>query len=144
MTPEPDDILRELLVSEQRSLASRFVESTLFVAAQGIDEQQLVSRIARDTNGHCAKLTEVILRLGGSPGPRAGDVNTAHLHFLDVHKLISALAADRELLVRKYSAAAARLAREPIALAAVNAILEQHRRELEQLRALETASRRAG
>jgi hypothetical protein len=137
-------VLRELLAAEQKSIAPRLLESTVYVALRGLREFEAVRRAAQATREHERRLTELIIALGGAPGPRSADVRTGDLHFLEVHFIIPRLLADREALIRTYEAAAARLAREPNAAATVGEILERHRAELADLQRLSGSARRAG
>lgn len=139
-------VLRELLAAEQRSLPPRLAESTVFVSRLSIDDEDALRRMVHTHVSNCERLTKLILSIGGSPGPRAGDVRSATLHFLALHHALPQLLADREMLIRKYTAAAQRLAGSPAALGAVNSILERHREEIGVLQRLlgTSANRRAG
>ncbi len=137
-------ILRDLLATEQRSIAPRLMESTVFVSKLSIHENESLRRAAKSTIENERKLTELIVSLGGAPGPRSADVMTAHLHFLEVHFVLPQLLADRQSLVQRYSAASAKLSREPRAAAVVNEILERHRTEAAELQRLSEPTRRAG
>lgn len=144
-TPSIIGVLRELLAAEQKSIAPRLMESTVFVSQLSVHEFEALRRAAKSTRENERQLTELIVSFGGSPGPRAADVMTADLHFLEVHFVVPKLLADRETLVRKYTVGAAQLAREPKALAVVVAILERHKVEFAEFgRVLGARTKRAG
>jgi len=134
-------ILNELLVSEQRSLASRLFDSTLFVSRLSLPAQAIFRRMAEAARDHGAALTELIRDLGGMPDPRSSDASTADLHFLELHYVLPRLAADQERLVRKYVLAAQRVPRESRGVGLITRILERHQEDLKRLRELQTLPR---
>jgi hypothetical protein len=127
------DILNELLALERTNFGRRLLESTVFVSSLSVDDQLLVERIARAGDENAAKLTELVLRMGGVPGPRVTDPSVADLHYQELAHVLPRLISDREVLVRKCSLAAQKLVGEPTALAAVQRILARHREELAAL-----------
>lgn len=137
-------VLRELLAAEQKSIAPRLMESTIFVARPELREFEAVRRAALATRDNERRLSELLLSLGGMPGPRSADPRTGDLHFLEVPFVIPRLAADREALIRKYEAAAGRVAKEPRAATLIGEILERHRSELAELRRMTETTRLAG
>ncbi|MFH1108615.1 MAG: hypothetical protein V1790_05385 [Planctomycetota bacterium] len=129
-------ILNELLTLEQRSLAPRLLESTVFVSDLSVAAFSLVQRMAHATGDHTAALTKLVLDSGGSPGPRSSSVATADLHFQELQHVLPRLIADQQALIRKYAIAAQRLADEPHALALATRILQRHQQDLERLHEL--------
>jgi hypothetical protein len=129
-------ILRELLAAEQRSLVPRLLESTMFVSRAAIENQRVIERLARSCNSACQRLTEMILSLGGSPSPRAGDLHSAGIHFQELHHILPQLIADREQLVRKYEIASTRIVAAPTVSELLRLMLDNHRQELDSLRLL--------
>ena len=132
-------ILNELLTLEQRSLAPRLLESTVFVSDLSVAAFSLVQRMAQATGDHTAALTKLILDCGGSPGPRSPSVATADLHFQELQHVLPRFIADQEAFVRRYTTAAERLSGEPRALALVTRILQRHQQDLEKLGELSSA-----
>lgn len=133
-------VLNELLAAEQRNLAPRLFESTLFVSRLDVEAYDVVRTMAQACREHCAALTELILDLGGQPAPRTGDVTTADLHFLELHYVLPRLIADQRFLERKYAVAAPGVAAEPDAAALVSRVLDRHRRDLERIQSLNAHS----
>jgi len=129
-------ILDELLTLEQRSLAPRLLESTVFVSDLSVAAFSLVQRMAQATSDHTAALTKLILDCGGSPGPRSSSVATADLHFQELQHLLPRLIADERALIRKYAIAIQGLSDEPHALALVTGILQRRQQDLQTLREL--------
>ncbi len=120
-------ILSELLSGEQRSLATRLTQSTPFVSHLSLADVGVVARLARASEAHCAQLADLILELGGVPGPRTCDPTSADLHFQELHHILPRLIADHEALIRKYELAAQRVAAQPRAASLVERILSDHR-----------------
>lgn len=129
-------ILNELLAAEQRAIAPRLFESTVFVSALSISEFPVVQRIVQQAQRNCERLTTKILECGGVPAPRLPVAAMANMHFQDLHHVVPLVIADQEALVRTYKAAAQQLAPEPGAAELVTRILELHFDELEELRRL--------
>jgi hypothetical protein len=127
------DILNEVLALEQCSLATRLMESTVFVSRPSVDDWNTVRRMARASEEHGAWLADAILQLGGVPGPRVSDVTSADLHFQELHHVLPRLIADREALVHKLMLAAQRVSAEPRAAEPVQRILRRHQEELASL-----------
>ena len=86
--PTVVEILRELLVEEQRNLAARLLESTVFVSALAADDLGVIQEIARAGKQHAAWLTGLILDLDGAPVLREADVTSANLHYQAVHHVL--------------------------------------------------------
>ena len=133
------DILNELLAREQGQLAVRLAESTLFVSPQSVDEHLVVQRMTTDSLDHCKCLVAAITEFGGSPAHRPGHVDSADLHFQELHHVIPRLLVDHESLIQSYRRAAQRLAVEPRAAEVVGKILARHQADLDALRQLRTA-----
>ncbi len=129
-------ILNELLAGELRATAPRILESTVYISQLAVAQLPVAQRIARQTHSNGEALTELILDLGGAPGPPMPHAATAHLHFQDLHRLLPALIDDHERLIRKYEIAAERVASEPRIQEVVTRILQRHREELCELRGL--------
>lgn len=134
--PTVVDILRELLVEEQRSLPARLIESTVFVSELAVDDLNAITAMARTGLEHGAQLTELILGLGGVPGLRGTDMSSADLHFQAVEYVLPRLAQDRESLVRLYGQAVERVTDEPGAAEILRGILSRHQEELRAVQQL--------
>lgn len=134
------DVLDELLAVEQRRFAIRLVESVPFVSQEAIPESRLLVRLVDESNVHCGRLVDVMLRLGGVPGPRTGDLHTADLHYQDLDHLWPRLIGDQEKLVATYRSAAQRVASEPLASEAVERILTTYQADLDALRTVRDAT----
>ena len=130
------DILKALLREEQKSLAPRLNEATLFISPEAVEEQFLVQRMAAACRENCEKLNDAIFDLQDVPWPPTVDVSTADLHYQEMHHVLPRLVADQESLVRAYESAGGRIRGNPRASALVTSILEQHRADLEALHAL--------
>ncbi|MHC4697452.1 MAG: hypothetical protein ACYTFA_11980 [Planctomycetota bacterium] len=127
--PAVVDILRELLVAEQGSLAPRLLESTVFVSDLAVDDLNAIKDMARAGEEHSAWLTELILSLGGAPVLREGDMTTADLHYQAVQCVLPRLVQDRESLVEHYTRVSDRVSEEPRATDLVARILSRHQEE---------------
>lgn len=126
-------ILNELLALEQRSLAVRLLESTVFVSRLAVEDLKIVQQMAIAGRQHAAWLADVLQTHGSVPGPRIADAQSADLHFQELHQLLPRLVTDRRALIRKYELAANHLGANPDATGVVARILDQHRRELASL-----------
>jgi hypothetical protein len=129
-------ILNELLAAEQRAIAPRLFESTVFVSRPSVAEYPVVLRIAKQARRNCEWLTQKVVEHRGVPAPRSPVANMANWHFQELHHVLPMVVADQEALVRTYKAAAQRLASEPNAVESVDRILDIHLRELDALRQL--------
>ncbi len=134
--PATGDILNELLSAEHGSVAPRLVESTLFVSRLAVEDLVTVRKIARVCRDHCGWLTELILDLGHTPWPRVNDPRSADLHFQELRQVLSRLTADLEALIRKYTAAAGRVADEPRAATLIARILDSYGDDLAAIQKL--------
>ncbi len=134
--PTVVDILRELLVVEQRSLPARLIESTVFVSELAVDDLNAITAMARAGQEHGAQLAELILSLGGVPGLRGTDMSSADLHYQAVEYVLPRLAQDRESLVRLYGQAVERVTDEPGAAELLRGILSCHQEELRRIQQL--------
>jgi hypothetical protein len=130
------DILNELLAFEQRSLAVRLLESTVFVSQLCLDDLKIVRQMAQAGERHAARLVEAILARGGAAGPRMADAQSADLHFQELRRLRPRLIAEHQTLIRKYELATARVGAEAEMADLVSRILERHREELASLHQL--------
>lgn len=134
-------LLNDLLAAEQRAMARRLFESTVFVSQLSVTEAQVARRIAHQIQRNCERLTTMILEYNGVPNPRLADQSMAHLHYQDLHYVFPLMIADHQALVRKYELASQQIAQEPRAADLVVRILELHRSELDELREIrETAT----
>ena len=127
------DILNELLAIEQRSLAPRLVESTLFVDRASTADLANMQGMARACEEHGAWLAEVIIDLGGIPAFRDADLNTTDMHYLDLRHNLPRFISDREALIEKYLRATEWIDNEPRAADLIQRILQRHRQELAAL-----------
>ncbi len=128
-------ILNETLGMEQRCLASRLLESTVFVSALSVEVEAIVRRLAGAAREHGKWLTDEITRLGGAPGPRVGDLTSGDLHFQELRRLLPRLVKDQEQIISGYALARDRIVSEPQAAQRVSRILGNHEAALEQLKA---------
>ncbi|MFQ5462728.1 MAG: hypothetical protein ACE5E5_08890 [Phycisphaerae bacterium] len=126
-------LLDELLALEQRQLAVRLRESAVFVSRKSIDQQRVVQRLCEQADRNAELLVRTMTRLGGSPGPRVGDLATASLHFLELSSVRPALIDDLAALVKAYRIAAERVAVDPRAADVVGRILQGHQTDLDAL-----------
>ena len=97
------DVLNELLVLEQASLARRFLESTVFVSHMTVEALTTVESMAQADEEHSARLTDAIIRLGGVPGLRFADPRTSDLHYMEINHALPRLVADREAVAAQLS-----------------------------------------
>lgn len=132
-TPDVIDILNELLGYEGRSPACRLLEAVVFTAKPDVQALGLVQQMAADSEQHVAWLTGLILELGGSPGPHAGDVTTADLHYHDLRQVLPRFIREYESLIGKYSSASPHLADEPQADELISRIRTRHQQHLAKL-----------
>ena len=102
-------ILNQLLAAEARTLVPRLAEAGAFVSWASADEQALLQRVIADEREHQAALVDCILSADGVPAPVTADLDTASLHFLDLHALVPRILADKQRLVGLYRAAEAQL-----------------------------------
>lgn len=134
MAPSVTDVLNELLVRETQSLAPRLFESAVFVSRLSVRGHRIVQRMAQANARHASSLAAMIVRLGGVPGPRAGNLLTADLHFQELRAVVPRLVANQDALVASYRGATGRVSTEPRAARLVAEILAEHERDLADLR----------
>ena len=134
--PNVVDVLQELLQAEQCALAPAVFESTVFISRLSLDDERVARRLAEAVRRHGAALAEMILRRGGTPGPREPNLAAADLHYQELHHVLPRLIDDQQRLVDLYRRAVERLADDPEAQHLVTDILHQHERALEELRNL--------
>ena len=135
-------VLNELLAVEQQSLALRLFESTMFLSRLDVGAYDVVQSMADAARDHGGALTKLILELGGEPAPRAGDVTTADLHFLELHYVLPRLISEQQRIERFCSATASRVAAIPRCAALIARILDRHQRDLAKLGSLVTPRQR--
>lgn len=137
-TPAIVGILNELLALEQRNLAMRLLESTVFISHLSVDILNNVRNMARASEQHGSWLADAILRLGGVPGPHVADAQSGDLHYQELRHLLPRLVADRDALVNKYTLASKRIGADAATAELVARIHERHREELTLLQHLTT------
>ncbi len=136
------DVLIELLALEQSALPRRLVEATVFVSRVAIAEHELIRRMARECDEHCAWLVAAIVELGGEPAPRSGDLRSADLHFQELHYVLPRLLDWLERQVAAYARAAGPLAAEPHAARVAAQIHARHQVNLGALHEFSSAPAR--
>lgn len=99
------DTLNKLLDAENMSFVARFSEACPFAAASEVSEQLLISRLAAEGRLRRQRLTDLILKLRGSPTPPRRAIDTTALHYVDVAHLLPRVAASLRDLANAYSAA---------------------------------------
>lgn len=126
-------VLNELLAAEQQAIAPRLFESTLFVSSASVTLAQLADRM-RGQSVECQRaLADCVSRLGGEPGLRCGSLESADLHFQELHRVLPRLMADHERLIAKYRSAIGRVADDEPSAAVVSRFLSAHEQELRSL-----------
>jgi len=128
-------MLDELLALEQRQLAVRLGESAVFVARKSLDRRGVIPRLCEQADRNAELLVHTMGLLGGSPGPRVGDLSSAGLHFQELSCVLPALVDDLAALVKAYRVAAERVSIHPRAADVVGRILQGHQAELDTLSA---------
>lgn len=133
-------VLNELLASEQRAIAPRLFESTVFVSSSSVAVAELADQMKQQSERCQLVLAGRIRSLDGEPRLRCGNVTSADLHFQDLHCVLPRLITDQQRLVAKYRSAGERLGGDAETAALVSRFLEAHERELEALTALGTVN----
>ncbi len=100
------DTLNKLLDAENMSFVTRLGEACPFAASSEALEQTLIASLAADGRLRRERLTELILKLRGSPTPPRRAIDTSSLHYMDVAHLVPRVAASLRDLVSAYTAAA--------------------------------------
>jgi hypothetical protein len=127
-------ILNELLAVESSNLLPRLAESNAFISWASADEVDAVARMVAEERAHVEWLVELILDLRGSPAPRVGSIDTAALHYVELHNLLPRIERAEAEVLKRYESLAPAVASEPRAAARVAKIAARHRDHLEQLR----------
>ncbi len=126
-------VLNELLAAEQQALAPRLFESTPFVSSASVSLAQLADRM-RAQSAQCQQaLADCVTRLGGEPGLRCGNLESADLHFQELYRVLPRLMADHERLIAKYRLACERVAGDEASASIVSRFLSVHEQELQSL-----------
>jgi hypothetical protein len=128
--------LNELLTREQRSLAPRLFESTVFVSRLSVAHWRVAKSMVGAHRAHQAALTALIDELGGVPVMRSHDVMSADLHFQDIGRVMPRLIAGQETMVAAARDVLGRVASEPRAVESVASILTRYETELAALQRL--------
>lgn len=129
-------ILNELLGREQRAIAPRLFESTVFVSRLSLAGNAWTQRVVRASLEHRGALARLIQELGGELDPRRGDLWTADLHFQELRRVLPRIERDYVGLIGAYEVAAARIGSVARASSLVGTIRESHTAELAELRDL--------
>lgn len=130
----PVPILNELLAVEERGLAARVLESTVFISRASVEESTNVRRMANAQRKHRAWLSEALIENGGVPGPRVGDAASGDLHFQDIRCLMPRLAVECEAIIAKFALAADRVSAFPKVAGLISKIHARHLDELAVLK----------
>ena len=133
------DALNEVLSCEQRALAPRLFESTVFISRLSVDSWRVAESMVHSNHAHQAALTGLIGELGGVPGLRPCDVMTGDLHFQELRRVLPRLISSQEKLVVACRSVLERLGSQPRAVELVTSILARHQGDLESLRDLHDA-----
>lgn len=129
----PHAVLNELLDAEQRALLPRLMQATAFITKDRTADWERIRRMVADRDRILARLVETILRLGGQPAPRTGEITSADFHYVALSALLPRVLAGQRELCRLYDRAAKVLTDSPPAAAVVTDIAAHHRVALETL-----------
>jgi len=99
------DILNKLLDAENMSFVARLSEASPFAAPSETSQYLLISRLAAEARLRRQRLTNLILKLRGSPTPPRRAIDTTALHYMNVAHLLPRVAAALRDLAGAYSAA---------------------------------------
>lgn len=130
------DTLNDLLGAEFASLIPRLGEASPFVTWPAAEDQALLRRMLADSQTHQRELTQLILKLHGSPNPPRYDVDTGGLHYVKLSHLVPEFIESVRRLITTYESAGPTGSAEADALVARNlADYQQHLTYLEKLHA---------
>lgn len=132
--------LNALLAAEQRAIAPRLFESTVFVSNASVAVAQLARRLASVSRSNQQALADQVMALGGAPVLRRGDARSADLHYQELRAIVPRLIADYEHLVEQYRAAGPLVSSDPASSALVARLLAVLDQELQALKDLGDAS----
>lgn len=132
--------LNALLAAEQRAIAPRLFESTVFVSNASVTVAQLARRLASVSRSNQQALADQVISLGGVPALRRGDARSADLHYQELRAIVPRLVADYGRLVEQYRTAGPRVASDPASSALVARLLAVLDQELQALKDLGGAS----
>lgn len=135
----PVAILNELLTLEWHGLPRRLIESGAFVSPTAKSDYNHLLVMAKKAREHAGVLADLIQNLGGVPQSGLPPTDSAGYHFSELSHLRPLLLSEQKNIVEEYTAAGRRLSNVPRAAAVVAAILEDHRRTLEELSAQKNA-----
>lgn len=129
------EILNELYAAEKRSLLPRLAECGMFVSKASARELELVRQMLTEEREHLHWLVDTIEKCRGSVRPAGADINTANLHYLDLHAVMPQVLAGEESLSRACAQALANGQMLcPEAATTINRIAGRHQTHLRQLR----------
>lgn len=126
-------VLNQLLDAEQQNLVLRIAESTPFVSMAEVTTWTHIRNMAQASQTHRAKLTDLILDLGGQPVPRRADLLTGNLHYLDLFSVLPRVVEAQEAIDSLYRQRTPQLASEPRAAQLAGAILARHEADLAKI-----------
>lgn len=101
------DTLNDLLGAEFASLIPRLGEAAPFVTWPAAEDQALLCRMLADSQTHQRELTQLILKLRGSPNPPRYDVDTGGLHYVKLSHLVPEVIESLRRLIATYESAGA-------------------------------------
>ena len=125
------DVLNRLLAAEHAGLIARLGEAAPFVGLPAAADGAIVQRLLADVCNHQRDLTELILRLRGSPLPRRYSTSTGGVHYVKLAYLIPDVIESLRRMIGAYESASAAGHADADALIALH--LTDYRRCLAEL-----------
>jgi hypothetical protein len=130
------DTLNELLGAEFASLIPRLGEAAPRVTWPATEDQALLRRVLADAQTHQRELTQLILKLRGSPNPPRYAAETGGVHYVKLSYLMPEVIESMRRLIAAYETAGPTGSVEADALIARH--LAEYQRHLAGLERLHT------
>ncbi len=125
-------VLNRLLAAEFESVVPRLAQAGPYVSLSTTNDRAEIDAILRDIQTHKRELTELILKLRGSPAPRRYATDTGGMHYVKLsHLMYEVIAGLRELIALYESSAGTTNNSEADAL--ISRILDRYRKHLSTL-----------
>jgi len=99
------DALNDLLAAEYESLIPRLAQADPYVSWPAADDRALIEQMLADVEAHKRDLTQLILKLRGSPVPPRYSTETGGLHYVQLSYLMPAVIQSVREMIAAYESA---------------------------------------
>ncbi len=130
------DTLNDVLTAMEKSPHARLADTGVSILSAGTEECDAVHRILEQERHQAGKLAELLIELGGTPAFGVPDAQTAYLHYLDLHFLLTQVLRSKGQLLAVCESALEQLPASTRASQLVSEVATAHREHLASLQQL--------